>query len=146
VQQTRDKWRFNLRLKLIGDELSGDLRSAGETGPNTTKTQLQLYITTTLFHPQTQFADGRRCLAVPGPSTWKSLPVILRNDQLSSASLCHHVNTQLYYRAYTCRTVTFYLSLFLDCFSAVRAGGLIEHTRTVTFYLSLFLDCFSAGL
>jgi len=33
MQWMRDKWRFNRRLKLIGDWLSGDLSSVGATGP-----------------------------------------------------------------------------------------------------------------
>jgi len=42
-----------------------------------------------------------RSFAAVGPSTWNTLPVGLRNQQLSAVSFRHHVKTVLFRRAYT---------------------------------------------
>jgi len=44
---------------------------------------------------------GPRSFAAAGPSTWNTLPVRLRNQQLSAVSFRHHLKTVLFRRAYT---------------------------------------------
>jgi len=43
---------------------------------------------------------GPRSFAAAGPSTWNTLPVGLRNQQLSAVSFHHHLKTVLFRRAY----------------------------------------------
>jgi len=43
---------------------------------------------------------GPRSFAAAGPSTWNTLPVGLRNQQLSAVSFRHHLKTVLFRRAY----------------------------------------------